>query len=147
MSDKLYNNLGICSLGIAFTLNHFDKLPLSKAFLILPLITHRKLLGYLSNQRVQVKSIEKTVIDKTAFFSNFNQRYFDSIQNTINSIQFLNEIELLKLQDANLIPIKKLVYEPKMGKRANKLNSASKNISSLLTDTAEKLYLNLRVEL
>jgi hypothetical protein len=34
-----------------------------------------------------------------------------------------------------------------MGKRAEKINSASQNVSNLLNENTEKLYLNLRIEL
>ncbi len=102
MNVQLYNNFGIGVLGIGFVLRHVDSLPLSKALLIMPLITHKKLLGHLSNKKTNIMNSEKIMIDKAPFFSNFNKRYYDTLCVSLNAIQFLDEIEHLTILNGKL---------------------------------------------
>ncbi len=148
MSRKFfYNNIGITALSIAFVLGEGKAMPLSKALLILPFITHKELLNYLSRGNVKIKSLEKLIIEKTGCFSNFNRRYYDNLCNSLNSIQMLNEIELVQVKDSHIFVKSELFYDDTMGRRAKKIHKAAKNIAVILDDNVEKLYLNLRVEL
>ena len=148
MNNKLlYNNLGIASLSIAFIVSRAGSISLSKALLILPIITHKELLAYLSNSKTQIHGMERLIIEKIHCFSNFNKRYYDNLITSINAIQLLNEIELIQTRDHNLSAKSILNYEDLMGGRAKKIHKAANNIITILNDSAEKLYLNLRVEL
>jgi hypothetical protein len=144
---KLYNNLGIESLAIIFVLQNVKVMPLTKALLILPIFSHRELLAYLSNGHTKIQSTEKLIIEKTSFFANFNDRFYDSLCGSINAIQFLHEIGFLEVKDGNILAKSAVLYEKSMGARADKINKAAGNIAKLLSDGAEKLYLNFRVEL
>ena len=147
MSRQLYNNIGISALGLLFTLQRLRTLSLPKALLIMPFITHKKLLDHLAHSNTRAPGLDKLIIDKTSWFSNFNRRYFDSLPMSLNAIQFLNELELLTLQDNRLKLLQKIEYNTAMGNRSKKIFQASANIATILNDNEEKLYLNLRIEL
>ncbi|SFI36782.1 three component ABC system middle component [Nitrosomonas sp. Nm34] len=148
MSGKiLYNNIGIAALSIAFVVGRVSSMPLTKALLILPFITHKELLSYLSNGNVRIQGLEKLIIEKTTFFSNFNQRYYDNLCTSLNSIQLLNELEIAQIKNSILFIDHKFAYHKSMGRRTEKIYKASTNIALALNDDVEELYLSLRIEL
>lgn len=147
MNLQNYNNIGISSVSIIAVLAEVEKLSIAKTLLIFPFFAHKDLTKYLGHKRTNIKSIEKLVADKTQYFSNFNARYYDSLDLSINAIQFLIEQEVIKLNNGSIEIVKDLVYNKKMGSRAERIFKASKNMACILNETAEKLYLNLRIEL
>lgn len=142
-----YNNIGIGALAIGSVLNSSHQLSVAKATLILPFITHNESLNYLARSNTKVKSIEKLIAEKTSYFSNFNARYYDSLSLSFSSIQYLTEMRYVHLKNGILVNIKPMVYDKKMGDRANKIFQAANNVSSILTTNDTNLFLNLRVEL
>jgi hypothetical protein len=143
----IYNNIGIESVATVFVLQRMKSIPITKALLISPIISHRELLSYLSKSNVKIQSLEKLIIEKTSFFSNFNKRFYDNLCNSINTIQFLHEIELADIADNSISIRSEIQFNKDMGNRAEKIYKASANISKILAESAEKLYLNLRIEL
>ena len=142
-----YNNIGIGTLAIGSILNISHQLSVAKVSLILPFITHNESLNYLSRANTKTKSIEKLIAEKTSYFSNFNARYYDSLEVSFSSIQYLTEMGYVRFKDGFLICIKPMEYDKRMGNRANKIFLAANNISSILTTNDANLFLNLRVEL
>jgi len=147
MNINYYNNFGVGVVAIGSVLNLSNTLSISKVFLIFPLSSHQKLLQHLARKTTKVKSIEKLISDQISHFSNFSKRYMDSLVLTVNSIQYLNDAGYIDISDGSVKLLKPFEYDTKMGKRAKNLFKASENISALLTETENKLYLNLRVEL
>jgi hypothetical protein len=147
MNLENYNNLGITSIAINSVLSLSKELSIPKALLIMPLFTSKDLTSHLSRKTTEIKSIEKLISEKTPLFSNFNKRYYDSLVNSINAIQLLIETNQISIIDGKLIANKSFQYMKSMGTRAEKINSASPNVSKLLNENTEKLYLNLRIEL
>lgn len=147
MNGKLYNNLGICSLSIAFTLQHVDRLSLSRAFLIMPIIAHEELLQYMAHKSTNFNSIEQIIVRKPECFSNFNARFYDGLTITLNAIQFLSEMDFIKLGDGEITSIEAIDYEKSMGKRAKKIFNASSRIADFVVSDTANLYTNLRIEL
>jgi hypothetical protein len=147
MSLNLYNNFGLGAVAIAAVLNECNSLPLSKVTLIFPFVNHQELLNYLSRKSTQVKSLDKLIVEKTVFFTNFNKRYYDSLSSTINALQYLNDQGYIEFIDNEVSLIKPMVYSKEMGARTSKIFLASKNISLIFNELVEKLYLNLRIEL
>lgn len=142
-----YNNIGITSIAIKSVLAEARKLELCKALLIMPLLTSKALTSHLSRSTTEIKSIEKLISEKTPLFSNFNKRYYDSLILSVNAIQFLIETKQIKLSNGILNSESEFNYDKTMGKRAGKINLATKNVSKLLQENSDKLYLNLRIEL
>ncbi|SOU85784.1 hypothetical protein [Tenacibaculum dicentrarchi] len=147
MNLENYNNIGITVIAIKSVLSLSEKLSLSKVLLIMPLFASKDLTIHLSRKTTEIKSIEKLISEKIALFSNFNKRYYDSLINSINAIQFLIETNQILIVNGELIKNQSFDYVKGMGKRAEKINIASQNVSNLLKENTEKLYLNLRIEL
>ena len=147
MNLNYYNNLGMGIVSLGSVLNQKNELPISKLFLIIPFITHQKLLQHLGRSTTKIKSIEKLIVEKTSFFSNFNKRYNDSLVLAVNSLQYLHDSGYINISNGNVTLIKTFEYDKNMGNRASRIFNASKNISLILEDSPNKLYLNLRVEL
>jgi hypothetical protein len=147
MNSSYYNNISIGIVSLGVVLNQIKELPISKLFLIVPLITHQKLLQHLGRETTKIRSIEKLIAEKTSFFSNFNKRYSDALVLTANSLQYLNDTGYVDLVDGMVILAKPFENHKKMGRRSSKIFKASENISLLLKERADKLYLNLRVKI
>jgi hypothetical protein len=147
MNLENYNNIGITSIAINSVLSLSKELSISKVLLIMPLFTSKDLTSHLSRKTTEIKSIEKLISEKTPLFSNFNKRYYDSLVNSINAVQLLIETNQISIIEGKLIANKSFHYMKSMGKRAENINNASQNVSKLLNENTEKLYLNLRIEL
>ncbi len=150
-TERLYNNIGIHALAILLVLQHVKTLSVSKALLIPPIVTHNEMLKYLSNGNVKVQGVEKLIIEKTGFFTNFNSRFYDQICGAINAIQFLHEVDAISVSKGELIvnsgsnPL--LINGNEAGGRAYKILKAVPNVAKILEASSENLYLNFRVEL
>ena len=147
MIGSLYNNLGISSLGIAFTLRHLCPLSLTKSLLIMPLITHKDLLQHLSRKTTNVHSLEQVIVSHQRCFSNFNARFYDSIIASINAIQFLVEVDMIEVIGNEIVTIEALNYDISMGKRAKKIFDAAPNIAGIFNSDLSSLYTNLRIQI
>lgn len=147
MKNDYYNNIGIGTVALGLVLNENKEIELSKLFLIFPLVSHQKLLAYLCHSTTQILSLEKLIVEKISFFSNFNKRYLDSIALTMNALQYLHEMGYIRIEENKVLLIKEFVLDKKMGARAGRIDKASHNISKILESESVKLYLNLRVEL
>lgn len=148
MNGRLYNNIGICSLAIAFTLQQVNKLTLSEILLIMPIITHEELLQYVAKKSSNFQSMEQLIVRKQECFSNFNARFYDGLVVSINAIQLLVEIEIIKLEAGMIFSLEYIQYENSMGKRAKKIFDAAPRIASIIVNNNTKnLYTNLRIKL
>lgn len=143
-----FSNLGLSALVIAFTLPHLEKkrMPVSKVVLLTPFVTNIDLLSYLAHQKVTARSLEKIVIENPLYFSNFNERFYDSLVTSLNAIQLLVDIEAVIFSEGEIALNREVEFHHDMGKRAKKIYSAASNLAILLNDSLEKLYLNLRIE-
>ena len=147
MIGQLYNNFGICSLAMAFTLQYSAHLPLSKSLLIMPIVSHKYLLHYLARKTTTIQSLEQLLVTHQKCFSNFNARFYDSLPTSINAIQFLTETSMVDLVEGEVVSIQQLDYAPGMGKRAQKIFDASRRIADILKSDTVHLYTNLRIQL
>jgi len=147
MNLENYNNIAITSIAISSVLSLSEELSLPKALLIMPLFTSKDLTSHLARKTTEIKSIEKLISEKTRLFSNFNQRYYGSLANSLNAIQLLIETNQISITNGKLRNNESFQYLKEMGKRAGKINTASQNVSKILNENTEKLYLNLRIEL
>lgn len=149
MSHSLFNNIGIPSIAISAILPFFPNgdFSISKAMLVMPLVTNSDLLNYVARKGVFTKGLEKLIIENPTCFSNFNSRFYDSLTTSINGLQFLVNIDAVGLRGSSIFAKRNLDYEDGMGERAKKIYSAAQNLATILLDSDENLYLNLRVEL
>lgn len=147
MRTENLNNLAFASLAMSIVVEKSQKLELTKALLIMPFIANKELLSYLANGRTQIISLDKLIIDKLHCFSNFNKRYYDNLSTSINSIQFLSEVDMISIDNSCMISMKKVEYPNSVGDRLKRVSKASDNISKLLSEDTSNLYLNLRIEI
>ncbi|MGK0271793.1 MAG: hypothetical protein ACI88H_002459 [Cocleimonas sp.] len=147
MNLSYYNNISIGIIALGAVINQSKELPISKLFLIFPLLSHQKLLQHLGRKTTNIKSTEQLIVDKMSCFANFNKRYCDSLVLTVNALQYLNDMGYIEINSGKVILVKPFEYHKKMGKRAMKMFNASENIAHILKDNSNKLYLNLRVEI
>ncbi|PYE85233.1 three component ABC system middle component [Phyllobacterium leguminum] len=145
--SSYYNNLGMNAFAISSVLKEAGFLTLPQIALILPVVAHRQMVNKLSNGRFRFVSFEQYLIDNIEFFYNFNERYFASITQTVNTLQFLHEIDGIKLKDNGAVIVSDLPFDASMGKRAERVKRASPNIAALVSGNAEVFYLNARIEL
>ncbi len=147
MKNIHYNNIGICSAAISAILEQRSHIDISKILLILPIIMDKELLNYLGKKRIKIISLERLIIDKLNCFTNFNDRFIGSLTNSLNAIQFLHEMELIKITGSKVFSLNKLDANKIPGQRTEKIQKASSNIALLLDGNPANLYLNLRVKL
>jgi len=147
VSRNIYNNFGILSIGILSSLNDARVLSIPELMLVSPFITHSALLSYLARKNIQIKSLEQLIIQKTMWFSNFNERYYASIAETLNAIQFLHDTELIFWDGRSCSLIQEVPYHKGMGIRANKIYKASGQLVPLITGDVANAYNNLRIQL
>ena len=147
MSRNIYNNFGILSIGVLSTLKEARVLSLPELMLISPFVTHSALLGHLARKNTQIKSLEQLIIQKTMWFSNFNERYYASIAETLNALQFLHDTELISWDGRSCSLIEEVPYHKGMGSRAHKIYNASGHLAELISGDVANAYNNLRIQL
>ncbi|MDF1755458.1 MAG: DUF6521 family protein [Verrucomicrobiales bacterium] len=147
VNRNIFNNFGILSIGILATLKETRELSLPELLLISPFVTHSALLGHLARKNTQIKSLEQLIIQKTVWFSNFNERYYASIPETLNAIQLLHDIELILWDGRSCSMTEEVPYQTSMGTRAHKIYNASKNLAELISGDVANAYNNLRIQL
>lgn len=146
-SSRLFNNIGIDALAIVFVLEKSDTLPISKALLVAPIVSHQALMNHLARKSTKVLSFEKYLIENIGNFSNFNDRFYGTLTNSVNAIQLLSELAIIEFRDGSIRLIREIEFNKKMGKRAEKIRKAAPNIAKLISEKKETTYLNLRIEL
>lgn len=81
-----------------------------------------------------------------SFFINFNDRFYNSLALTLNSIQYLVATDQINF-DKTLMIKRNIKISKNNGKRALLIEKASYKIVHLLDQPIEELYLNLRIKL
>lgn len=147
MLANLYNNFCVAALGINFTLSYAKELSISKALLVMPFIMHNETVNYLSARNRNVRSIDELIIAQPNLFLNFNKRYYESLEASLNAIQFLNDIDWITIEDGLIKQEQYIPFNNEMGERLKKIFKSSSNLANILSDDNNKLYLSLRIEL
>jgi Family of unknown function (DUF6521) len=142
-----YNNIGIGAIAVLSIMNYRETISLPKCLLIMPLVMHKDSLGFLSNKNTSFKSVAALVTTHPELFINFDKRYSSALAISLNSIQLLIELKLVRYSDGFIYSTKKINITADFGKRARKIALASEKISHLLNSSDEELYLNLRIKL
>lgn len=154
LENDLYNNEMLGAISLYYIIEKVTMLNSSKAMLVLPLVLHNDLISYINNSRTNAKSLEQLIVKKPEFFSNFNQRFYSLIDLSINSILILIKLDLVSINKSGQLALKSSIDLllrgndiSLLGQRAKKIIQASSSIASLLNDSNENLYLQLRVKL
>lgn len=147
VNKNIYNNFGILSVGILATLKEARVLSVPEVLLITPFVTHSALLGHLARRNCQVKSLEQLIIQKTTWFSNFNERYYAGLPETLNAIQFLHDTNQISWDGSSCSLMQEVPYDRSMGTRARKIYNASGHLAELISGDVANAYNNLRIQL
>lgn len=145
--SSYYNNLGINAFAVSSVLKEAEFLSIAQIALVLPVVAHHQMVKKLADKRFIFVSFEQYMIDNIELFYNFNERYLASLTPTINALQFLCEMGVLKLKADGAVIASDLPFDASMGKRAERIKRASPNIAALVSGNAEIFYLNARIEL
>ena len=148
--QSFFSNELLTGISILSVLSNTKKLETIKCVLIEPMLNHKELRVMLKNSKTVVRSIEELIMKKTVAFSNFNNRFRETLPLSINSILLMSELGLLQINgDMIIFSGEDFDFKEKsLGQSAEERILASSKIAEILRkETAANLYLNLRVEL
>jgi hypothetical protein len=112
----------------------------------MPLAMHEATIRFLANANVRQRQVAALVTARPDLFSNYANRFEESLVVSLNAIQFLLTSGHARL-DSELKIDQKMEIDSRYGKRALLIEKASKNIAGLLSGPDDDLYLNLRIKL
>lgn len=148
MISRLFNNFVVNAIAIALvTQQSGGSLSVVKILLVAPCISHKAMLDYLSRKNVERPNIEKLLVERPEYIANFNSRFYDGLATSMNSIQFLAEMEMAEVIGTTLHVKQVISYNKEMGERLQKIEKATPNIATLLANSAADLYSSLRIQL
>jgi hypothetical protein len=148
-SKFIYNNEGICAVGIMAFLEIMEELSYSKVMLIAPFIFNAKLVKFLGTNS-KVRSFEELRVKQVSSVTRFSKMYTNFLPVTINSLVILSEMGFIKLEGETIklkTPLLQHKNISKFGKRANNIIKVAPKLVNLLNEDEEKLYLQLGVML
>ena len=147
---SFYNNELLTGIAILSVLYQVSELEISKALLVQPILSYSGVLNIVKRKNTKIRSIEELIAKKSLQFTNFNQRYFESIGLSMNSILLMKQFGFLDIQDDKLIygKMKFDLDNETLGDRAIDIIKGASNISNAIDKgEASNLYLSLRIEL
>lgn len=146
--NNLNNNFSLNAIVILMILKKKRRLKITEAILVLPFISKSNVINYISKPNVSIKSLEQLIAYNPDFISNFNNLFYNCISESLNTIMFLEDIGLIKLE-RNKIILKKeqLDLGKNPGKRLFKINKSLDNLINIISGDKYETYLNLRVQL
>ncbi|MBF4301308.1 three component ABC system middle component, partial [Vibrio anguillarum] len=120
---------------------------LDKVLLIYPIVYQKSLLNIISRKSNTPKSFEQLIINHPDLFSDFDNIYYSNLSLSINSIQYLHEMEYINLNEGVITVNKEIEFNKKMGPVVEKYYNSASCIAKILSMPSEYLYLNLRINL
>jgi hypothetical protein len=152
MKFETYNNIGFSLISFLSIIKNMNSLEYSKSLLILPIVLHDPLINYLKDGRTVIKGIEDLILSKVEYFLNYNDRYFNYLSLSLNTIMFAEKMGYIEINNSQIIPVKqeieKINFNSKeLGDRVTNVNKASNNIVKILEEDVKELYFKLRVEI
>lgn len=148
--NSFYNNEMLTGIAILSVLYQIEELEITKALLIQPILSYCDILNLVKKRNVKIRSIEELIVKKNLPFTNFNKRYLESLELSINSILLMKHMNFIKIYDNKLFIGKNIfdLYDSNLGKRAKDLVNGAICISKAIDKgDASNLYLSLRIEL
>ncbi|MGM0518498.1 MAG: three component ABC system middle component [Campylobacterota bacterium] len=152
MKFEQYNNIGFSLMSFLSIIKNMNSLEYSKSLLILPLVLHDPLVKYLKDGRVVIRGIEDLILSKVEYFLNYNDRYFNYLPLSLNTIIFAEKMGYIEINNSQIIPIKQEIEKinfsvKELGSRINTVYKASNNIVKILDEDVKELYFKLRIEI
>ena len=141
-----YNNVGICATALISVLQYARHISVPKALLVMPLVMHEATVRHLSDARVLHRGPAALAAQRPDLFTNFSERYDSSLVASVNAIQLLVAYGYATFNDGLSLKTP-LQIDDSFGKRAVKIDRASRHIASLMSSPVDELYLNFRVKI
>lgn len=141
-SNELLTGISILSV-----LSNTKELEAAKCILIEPMLNHKDLRDILKKSNTVVRSIEELILKKTVAFSNFNNRFHETLPLSVNSILLMSELGLIRINDKmiSFFGYDFNFNEESLGKSAKERIIARKKVAEILQkETVANLYLNLQ---
>ncbi len=145
----LYNNEGICAIGIMSILEIVKELSYSKVMLIAPFIFNVRVVKFLGTNS-KIRSIEEFRVKQISSVTKFNNMYTNFLPVTLNALIILSDMGFIELEKESIklkSPLLLSKNTSKVGKRANDIVKIAPKLANLLKENEEKLYLQLGVML
>lgn len=152
MKLETYNNIGFSLMSFLSIIKNMNRLEYSKSLLVLPLVLHDPLIKHLKDGRVVIRGIEDLILSKIDYFLNYNDRCFNYLPLSLNTIIFAEKMGYIEVVNNQIIPIKEQIEKinfnsKELGTRISSVHKASKNIVKILDEDVKELYFKLRVEI
>lgn len=142
--NELYNSEAIAIVSTIEIMKKLKCVSNAKFLLIFPLISNDELIKYLG--RAKIRSLEDLLIKRGTLISNFNSIYKELLPVSINMLTILCEAKILEHIEGQITYIGDDVsFKSIESKRFKRIMKATENISSILEESVEKLYLQLKV--
>ncbi|MGC7916689.1 three component ABC system middle component [Vibrio anguillarum] len=106
-------NLGNCVLAIQSVIQEIKIISLDKVLLIYPIVYQKSLLNIISRKSNTPKSFEQLIINHPDLFSDFDNIYYSNLSLSINSIQYLHEMEYINLNEGVITVNKEIEFNKK----------------------------------
>lgn len=145
-SWRVFNNEGICAIGLMCVLERLGSLSLAKSLLVMPIIMHRPTIKFLKNGNVRPREAAALTAIRPDLILNFSERFYNGLPISLNAVQIVIAGGFASL-DSEIRFEKALQVDKSFGNRANDIVKAANNLAALLSSPVEELYLNLRVKL
>jgi hypothetical protein len=142
--------LGTVALQTALQHAPEKRLPLSKAFLVLPLLFDRSIRKTLKDQRSVVVSCKDLILSHPEAFTTVSARFSDLSLTSLNTILLACEMGMTQLVNSDVV-LEKVFFDDskpaRVGKTASDIMGTGHHLATLLREPAVELYRTLRIAL
>lgn len=146
--NMLLNNEALGLLVLQSFINRVGSVDLSRIFLVLPIVFDRKICMYLKNKNTKILSSKELVVAKSELFYGFNEKFYDSLVVTTNSLIMGLELGVLKMEKGVVSCNSCMVVDKgELGLSLNNMMLAIPNVAKLMREPSDELFFNMRVEL
>jgi len=142
--------LGAVALQTALQYAPDRRLPLSKAFLVLPLLFDRSIRKILKDQRSAIVSCKDLILSHPEAFTTVSARFSDLSLTSLNTILLACEMGMTQLVNSEIV-LEKVFFDDnkpaRVGKTASNIMGAGPHLATLLREPAVDLYQTFRIAL
>ncbi|WP_250534929.1 three component ABC system middle component [Caballeronia sp. AZ10_KS36] len=150
--NALTTNELLGSVALQTALQHApeSRLPLSKAFLILPLLFDGNIRKILKDRRSVVVSCKDLILSRPEAFTTVSARFSDLFLTSLNTIVLACEMGMTQLVGGDVMLMEVFFDDnrpARMGKTASDIMRAGPHLATLLREPVIDLYQTLRIAL
>lgn len=143
--NSLFNNEIIGIYSILIYLKKAKVIELEKYLLLLPILLNDDLVKFIKSKSTKTRSIQELCLKKYDLLVNFNFKYYDLVETSINCLELLSDLEYIKIKENKIILNDELDYRIVYNRRLKNIETAIDEIVELLNIDTSSLYFELRV--